>query len=133
MFKSIVVGTDGSEGASKAVFAAAELAATQPEAVLHIVTVQKPLSATALAASERAASVPMAAERGWEQEIKAELEQTLGRAVDTAGRAGDTRIETHARFGSPAEVLCDIAAHLQADLIVVGNRGMQGGRRLLGS
>jgi nucleotide-binding universal stress UspA family protein len=133
MFKSIVVGTDGSEGASKAVFAAAELAATQPEAVLHIVTVQKPLSATALAASEMAASVPMAAERGWEQEIKAELEQTLGRAADTAGRAGDTRIETHARFGSPAEVLCDIAAHLEADLIVVGNRGMKGGRRLLGS
>ncbi len=30
-------------------------------------------------------------------------------------------------------MLCDIAAHLQADLIVVGNKGMQGGRRLLGS
>ena len=29
MFSSIVVGTDGSEGASKAVLAAAELAATQ--------------------------------------------------------------------------------------------------------
>ena len=47
MFSSIVVGTDGSEGASKAVLAAAELAATQPEAVLHIVTVQKPLSTPA--------------------------------------------------------------------------------------
>jgi nucleotide-binding universal stress UspA family protein len=42
-------------------------------------------------------------------------------------------IETHARFGSPAEVLCELAAHLQADLIIVGNRGMQGGRRFLGS
>ena len=45
----------------------------------------------------------------WEAEIRTELEQTLGRAADTAGRAGDTRIETHARFGSPAEVLCDMA------------------------
>src|SRR3954454_14004183 len=133
MFKAIVVGTDGSERASKAVLAAAELASTQPDAVLHIVTVQKPLSATALAASEMAAAAPVAAERGWEQEIKAELEQTLGRAADAAGRAGGTRIETHARFGSPAEVLCDMAAHLQADLIVIGNRGMQGGRRMLGS
>ena len=133
MFKAIVVGTDGSEGASKAVLAAAELAATQPDAVLHIVTVQKPLSPTAMAASEMAAAAPVAAERGWEEEIKTELEQTLGRAADTAGRAGDTHIETHARFGSPAEVLCDMAAHLQADLIVVGNRGMQGGRRFLGS
>ena len=42
-------------------------------------------------------------------------------------------METHARFGTPAEVLCDLAAHLDADLIVVGNRGMQGGRRFLGS
>src|SRR5215216_2018322 len=120
MFKSIVVGTDGSERASEAVLAAAELAATQPEAVLHIVTVQKPLSGSAVAA-----------ERGWEEEIKTELEQALSNAAEVAKRVCDTRIETHARFGSPAEVLCDIAAHLQADLIVVGNRGMQGGRRLL--
>jgi nucleotide-binding universal stress UspA family protein len=133
MFKSIVVGTDGSASASKAVLAAAELAATQPEAVLHIVTVQKPLSASALAAGEMAAAAPVAAERDWEDEIKVELESTLERAADTAKRACDTRIETHARFGSPAEVLCDMAGHLQADLIVVGNRGMQGGRRFLGS
>ena len=131
MFKSIVVGTDGSVGASKAVLAAAELAATQPDSVLHIVTVQKPLSPTAMAAGEMAATG--AAERDWESEIRDELEQTLDRAAETAGRAGETRIETHARFGSAAEVLCDMAGHLHADLIVVGNRGMQGGRRFLGS
>ena len=108
MFSSIVVGTDGSEGASKAVLAAAELAATQPEAVLHIVTVQKPLSTPALAAGEMAAAAPLAAERSWEDEIKVELESTLARAAETAKRACDTRIETHARFGSPAEVLCDL-------------------------
>ena len=133
MFKSIVVGTDGSDRASEAVLAAAELAATQPEAVLHIVTVQKPLSPSAVAAGEMAAAAPVAAERTWEEEIKTELESTLSRAAETAQRACDTRIETHARFGSPAEVLCDLAAHLQADLIVVGNKGMQGGRRFLGS
>jgi nucleotide-binding universal stress UspA family protein len=125
MFRSIVVGTDGSARASEAVLAAAELAATQPDAVLHIVTVQKPLSGSAVAA--------VAAERSWEEEIKTELEDALSKAADTAKRVCDTRIETHARFGSPAEVLCDIATHLQADLIVVGNRGMQGGRRFLGS
>jgi len=133
MFRSIVVGTDGSESASKAVLAAAELAATQPGAVLHIVTVQKPLSPSALAAGEMAASAPLAAERSWEDEIKVELESTLERAADTAKRACDTRIETHARFGSPAEVLCDLAGHLEADLVVVGNKGMHGGRRFLGS
>ena len=55
MFKSIVVGTDGSERASEAVLRAAELAATQPGCVLHIVTVQKPLSPSAVAAGEMAA------------------------------------------------------------------------------
>ena len=133
MFRSIVVGTDGSTRASEAVLAAAELAATQPEAVLHIVTVQKPLSPSAVAAGEMAAAAPVAAERTWEEEIKTELESTLSRAAETAQRACDTRIETHARFGSPAEVLCDLASHLQADLIVVGNKGMQGGRLFLGS
>jgi nucleotide-binding universal stress UspA family protein len=133
MFKSIVVGTDGSDRGSEAVLAAAELAATQPGAVLHIVTVQKPVSPTAVAAGDMAAAAPVAAERSWEEEIKAELERTLTSAAQTAQRACDTRIETHARFGSPAEVLCDLAAHLEADLIVVGNKGMQGGRRFLGS
>ena len=133
MFKAIVVGTDGSERASEAVLKAAELAATQPGCVLHIVTVQKPLSPSAVAAGEMAAAAPVAAERSWEEEIKTELHDTLNRAAETAKRACDTRIETHARFGAPAEVLCEFAGHLQADLIVVGNKGMQGGRRFLGS
>jgi nucleotide-binding universal stress UspA family protein len=133
MFKAIVVGTDGSDRAGEAVLKAAELAATQPGCVLHIVTVQKPMSPSAVAAGEMAAAAPVAAERSWEEEIRAELESTLNRAADNAKRVCDTRIETHARFGSPAEVLCDLADHLQADLIVVGNKGMQGGRRFLGS
>ena len=68
----------------------------------------------------------------WEEEAREELEGTLAQAARDAARVGVT-VETHARFGSPAEVLCDIAAHLDADLIVVGNQGMQGGRRFLGS
>jgi nucleotide-binding universal stress UspA family protein len=137
MFQTIVVGTDGSASANKAVLAAAELAATQGACTLHIVTVQKPLSPTALAASEMAAAAPVAAQANWEDEIKGELDKLLHQASDTAVEAGhgsrELTIETHARFGNPAEVLCDMAAHLSADLIVVGNRGMQGGRRFLGS
>ena len=30
-------------------------------------------------------------------------------------------------------MICELAEQLEADLIVVGNRGMKGGRRLLGS
>jgi len=137
MFETIVVGTDGSASSNKAVLAAAKLAASQGACALHIVTVQKPLSPTALAASEMAAAAPVAAQANWEDEIKGELDKLLHQASDTAIEAGHDNsqltIETHARFGNPAEVLCDMAAHLNADLIIVGNRGMQGGRRFLGS
>ncbi len=132
MFKAIVVGTDGSDGGNRAVLAAADLAATQPDSVLHIISVQKPLSATALAASEMAAAAPIAAEMNWEADIREELEARLGRAAESAKHSG-LQIETHARFGNPADVICELAEQLEADLIVVGNRGMKGGRRLLGS
>jgi nucleotide-binding universal stress UspA family protein len=106
MFKAIVVGTDGSATASQAVQAAAALAATQPGCVLHIVTVQKPLSPSAMAAGEMSAAAPVAAERDWEEEIKSELSTTLSRAAATAQRECDTRIETHARLGRAVRPRC---------------------------
>ncbi len=90
------------------------------------------MAATAIATSEMAVASGSAAGVQWEQEAREELEGTLAQSARDAERPGVT-IETHARFGSPAEVLCDLAAHLNADLIVVGNKGMQGGRRFLGS
>jgi nucleotide-binding universal stress UspA family protein len=133
MFKNIVVGTDGSETAAHAVQIAAELAATQGgDATLHIVSVQKPMASTAIATSEMAVAGSAGAAMGWEEDVRQNLESMLEQSAREAAREGVT-VETHARFGAPAEVLCDLAAHLQADLIVVGNRGMQGGRRFLGS
>jgi hypothetical protein len=74
---------------------------------------------------------PLAAERSWRTRSRWSSSPPSG-AADTAKRTCDTRIETHA-LRQPAEVLCDIAEHLEADLIVVGNRGMKGGRRFLGA
>ena len=51
MFNSIVVGTDGSDTAARAVELAAELAGTQTGATLHIVSVSKPLSAATVGMS----------------------------------------------------------------------------------
>ena len=132
MFKSIVVGTDGSETAMNAVQIAADLAASQGDATLHIVSVQKPMAATAIASSEMAVAGSAGAAMEWEEDARHNLEGTLEQSARDAARQGVT-IETHARWGTPAEVLCELAAHLDADLIVVGNRGMQGGRRFLGS
>jgi nucleotide-binding universal stress UspA family protein len=132
MYSTIVVGTDGSDSASKAVVQAADIAAANPDSVLHIVSVQKPMAASAIASAEMAVAAPVGAELEWEEEARSSLEQLLSDAAARADREALT-VETHARFGAPAEVLCDMAAHLNADLIVVGNRGMQGGRRFLGS
>jgi nucleotide-binding universal stress UspA family protein len=38
---------------------------------------------------------------------------------------------SEARNGDPADVLCDIAADYEVDVMVVGNKGME--RRILGS
>jgi nucleotide-binding universal stress UspA family protein len=132
MFTTILVGTDGSDGARKAVQEAAELAAVCPGATLHIVTVQKPMAANAVASAELATAAPIGAELEWESETRDHLEEMLAAVAAEVG-TDDLKVETHARFGTPAEVLCDMALHLEADLIVVGNRGMKGGRRFLGS
>ena len=39
----------------------------------------------------------------------------------------------HLAAGSPADALTELAGKVDADLIVVGSKGMQGSRRLLGS
>ena len=43
-------------------------------------------------------------------------------------------VETYARQGDPADAILDVAEEQNADLIVVGNKGMTGAKRfLLGS
>ena len=54
--------------------------------------------------------------------------------TDTAERLGGRRIETHALRGDPAEQISRAAADQEADLVVVGNKGMAGPKRfVLGS
>jgi nucleotide-binding universal stress UspA family protein len=122
MFKSIVVGTDGSDTAKKAVSQAIDLAKTFG-ATLHIV----------------AASQPVATERGIDSEAQPTassqdaLDAVLGRAREQAAEAG-LEYETYPRIGNPADALLDVAEERDADLIVVGNKGMTGAKRfLLGS
>jgi nucleotide-binding universal stress UspA family protein len=43
------------------------------------------------------------------------------------------KVELYARSGPPAAVLVRHAEEVGADLIVVGSKGMQGARRLIGS
>lgn len=127
MFKSIVVGSDGSNTSNLAVRRAAELAKTCG-AELHVVNVCKP-AGTVMAAPE---AMAMAAVVQVGEEAQKQAVQDLERAAHIA-KAEGVKCETHGRVGDPATVILHVAEDTSADLIVLGNRGMKGARRLLGS
>lgn len=128
MYSKLVVGTDGSDTAKKAVREAGELAAATG-AEVHVVTAYRPIGA-ARARQDRAQAPSDIQHQITEHE---EVDEDLERAAEALGAQG-VRVHTHAVEGDPAEVIIDLAEQQRADVIVVGNKGMTGGRRfLLGS
>jgi nucleotide-binding universal stress UspA family protein len=128
MFRHIVVGTDGSDTAAKAVGQAAELAASVG-ATLLIVSAFEPISGSRL--REEAQQVPD--DVRWMVNPREDVDATLQAAVELAADAG-AESKTFARQGDPADAILDVAEEQGADLIVVGNKGMTGAKRfLLGS
>jgi nucleotide-binding universal stress UspA family protein len=128
VFRSIVVGTDGSDTAQKAVDAAVELARLSG-AQLEIVSAYEPVSRARLRDEKR--QVP--ADLQWMVNPREEVDATL---ADAAERVAESGVEprTYAREGDPADAILDVAEELGSDLIVVGNKGMTGAKRfLLGS
>ena len=117
MFRSIVVGTDGSATATEAVHRAHELAGAL-SADLHVVSAYRPPAAV-LAASAEPALTPAAVVQ-WTAAARDDVRRLLDEVA--AALAGPVPVTTHA-----------VAETVHADLIVVGNRGMQGARRVLGS
>ena len=128
MFSSIVVGTDGSETAGKAVLQATELA-RQVGASVSLVSAYEPVSGNRLREEKR--EVPKDLE--WMVNPREDVEATLKEAAENVGGAG-VKVETYAREGDAADAILDVAEETHADLIVVGNKGMTGTKRfLLGS
>jgi nucleotide-binding universal stress UspA family protein len=131
MYKQIVVGTDGSEGASLALGKAVDLARLTG-ADLHIVYAHKIANPFQVAAAVEAGMAP-GAMLDTNDAVHAEGQRICDRAVEQARRAGVTA-EGHCVGADPAEALSAVAQDVHADLIVVGNRGMSGARRfVLGS
>jgi nucleotide-binding universal stress UspA family protein len=128
MYRQIVVGTDGSETAAKAVGQAAELAASVG-ATLLVVSAFEPISGSRL--REEASQVPD--DVRWMVNPREDVDATLQAAVELAAERG-AESKTFARQGDPADAILDVAEEQGADLIVVGNKGMTGAKRfLLGS
>jgi nucleotide-binding universal stress UspA family protein len=122
--KAIVVGTDGSDTATKALHEAADLARTTG-AKLHIVSAYVPASGVHTADPPERET--------WMVGPDVQVDSVLEKAADGADVFG-IETESHARKGDPADALLHVADEQNADLIVVGSKGMTGAKRfLLGS
>jgi nucleotide-binding universal stress UspA family protein len=121
MFRTIVVGTDGSETAASAVDQAGELAKAVGAAV-HVVS--------AYAGAVR----PPEEERSDREKVANAALVVAEAAAERLRSSGVREVSVHDYDEDPAEALIATAEEVHADLIVVGNRGVSGVRRfLLGS
>jgi nucleotide-binding universal stress UspA family protein len=127
MFTSIVVGVDPSPTAREALRKAAELAQLTG-ARLHIVSAYNSGGALQGLAGDPFAAELAAGAAGLEPALRQRTEQLL---TDAAGEMKNVPVETHAVAGEASDALIDVAEAVKADLIVVGNRGMRGTKRML--
>lgn len=121
MISTIAVGTDGSETASKAVDVAVEMARRfDAKVVLMSVYGDQPAKSSGKFDERELSWNPVAQL----QEILARTESRLklDEGIDCVTRTGR---------GNPAKALVEIAEKCGADLLVIGNKGMD--RRVLGS
>jgi nucleotide-binding universal stress UspA family protein len=121
VFETVVVGADGSDTAAEAVRVATELVKLTGGR-LHIVTAYKPQQLRSPAGEEFAKSLST-------HDLAASVLDDLA----SRARTGGVEVETHQQPGDPADAICEVATQVKADVIVVGNKGMTGVRRVLGS
>ena len=123
VFETVVVGADGSPTAAEAVRTAIEVVKLTGGR-LHVVTAYKPQQLTS-------------GQSGVDQFLKSlgssHLAESLLADLGSGARIAGVEVETHAMTGAPADAICEVATRVKADLIVVGNKGMRGVHRVLGS
>lgn len=122
---TIAVGTDGSETAAKAVDFAIDMA-ERYGSKLVVISSYAPVPEDRLRHEQ--ADAPQ--EIQWAINPMEEVTAILAKVEEKAqGRGLETVVE--ARQGGPADVLCAAAEDREADVLVVGSKGMH--RRILGS
>jgi nucleotide-binding universal stress UspA family protein len=92
------------------------------DAKLHIVTAYKP----------QAVKTPDLPAEFLAANYLPPVDSLLDELVSVA-KAAKVEAEIHAATGEPAEAIVRVATRVGADLIIVGNKGMRGARRVLGS
>ena len=125
MVQTVAVGTDGSGTADKAVEFAIDLAARY-EAKVVFISAYVPVSESRLKREAREAPEDLQ----WTINPAEDVDATLRDCEERAEERG-LRWASEARQGDPAKVLVELAASNGADVLVIGNKGME--RKVLGS
>jgi nucleotide-binding universal stress UspA family protein len=123
MYKVIVVGTDGSDRAARATEAAFSLARLTG-ATVHIVHVMR-LVAMASAGYGDPSAIATA-----NADARTNGDLVCARVLAHAESQG-VAAETHNVDGDPGDMLVKVAESIHADLVVIGNKGMTGVKRLV--
>jgi nucleotide-binding universal stress UspA family protein len=125
-YRTVVVGTDGSETAELAVRQAAELAQACGGQLIIVSAFSDS------AGKPTGTDVPSGLEWAITDAAGAEERARAGRTI--AKQIGLQKVRVRVDRGDPAEVILNAADDTDADLIVVGSRGMTGAKRfVLGS
>lgn len=128
----IVVGIDYSETGDLALQESFRLASQYPSAEVHAVNVVRvfgPIAQVEVGGETRNMSLSDASDK-LQEHVQGRLEAFAARqAANNAGTF--ERAISHLRVEFPAEQIAQLAADLEADLIVVGTHGRRGLRRLL--
>jgi nucleotide-binding universal stress UspA family protein len=125
MIATVAVGTDGSGTAAKAVREALELAERFGARIVFI-SAYHPVDESRLRSEKRDAPE----ELQWAINPEEDVDATLREAEELAEQRG-LEWASEAAQGDPADVLIGLADKHDADVLVIGNRGMH--RRVLGS
>jgi nucleotide-binding universal stress UspA family protein len=123
-YRTVVVGTDGSESSLRAVDRAAKIAA-ESDAKLIIATGYFPQKD-----DTRAADV--LGDEGYKVSGNAPIYAMLHDAHDRARAAGAKNIEDRPIESGPVDALVDLAEEVGADLLVVGNVGLDARSAIIG-
>lgn len=130
VYQTVVVGTDGSDSSLRAVDHAAAIAADHG-AKLIVVTAHLPVP------QERGRyAIPPGSDHGQDYRTvgEAPFYAILRNAKERAHQAGAKDVEERSIVGAPITVLVQLAEEVHADLMVVGNVGLNSvAGRLLGS
>ncbi|ANE80323.1 universal stress protein [Mycobacterium adipatum] len=125
-YRTVVVGTDGSDSSLRAVDRAGEIAGGSGARVI-VATAYFPQSEDHHAAD-------VLKDEGYKATGNAPIYAILREATDRAKAAGATEVVEKAIVGAPVDALVELAESEKADLLVVGNVGLSTiAGRLLGS